>query len=283
MNNKLLSLIQPTELLEIYQNDEVVIVDASNGKNAKLNYVEKHIDNAIFVDLNSQLADVNDNLANGGRHPLPKIDRFAKTLKEIGISKNSHVVIYDDKCGANAAARFWWMLKSIGHEKVQVLNGGIQEAEKIGLKMSNKVQKNKIVEDYEFTNWELPIVKIDEVEENSMKQNSLIIDVRENIRYRGEMEPIDLIAGHIPNSINIPFSTNLDSTGMFLPLNELKLKYLNLFSNREIKDVIVHCGSGVTACHTILALDYVGFEIPKLYVGSWSEWSRNNKKVISEK
>ncbi len=283
MNNKLLSLIQPTELLEIYQNDEVVIVDASNGENAKLNYVEKHIDNAIFVDLNSQLADVNDNLANGGRHPLPKIDRFAKTLKEIGISKNSHVVIYDDKCGANAAARFWWMLKSIGHEKVQVLNGGIQEAEKIGLKMSNKVQKNKIVEDYEFTNWELPIVEIDEVEENSMKQNSLIIDVRENIRYRGVMEPIDLIAGHISNSINIPFSTNLDSTGMFLPLNELKLKYLNLFSNREIKDVIVHCGSGVTACHTILALDYVGFEIPKLYVGSWSEWSRNNKKVISEK
>lgn len=283
MNNKLLSLIQPTELLEMYQNDEVVIVDASNGKNAKLNYVEKHIDNAVFVDLNYQLAKVNDNLANGGRHPLPKIDRFAKTLKEIGISKNSHVVIYDDKCGANAAARFWWMLKSIGHEKVQVLNGGIQEAEKIGLKMSNKVQKNKIVEDYEFTNWELPIVKIDEVEENSMKQNSLIIDVRENIRYRGEMEPIDLIAGHIPNSINIPFSTNLDSTGMFLPLNELKLKYLNLFSNREIKDLIVHCGSGVTACHTILALDYVGFEIPKLYVGSWSEWSRNNKKVITEK
>lgn len=283
MNNKLLSLIQPTELLEMYQNDEVVIVDASNGKNAKLNYVEKHIDNAVFVDLNYQLAKVNDNLANGGRHPLPKIDRFAKTLKEIGISKNSHVVIYDDKCGANAAARFWWMLKSIGHEKVQVLNGGIQEAEKIGLKMSNKVQKNKIVEDYEFTNWELPIVKIDEVEENPMKQNSLIIDVRENIRYRGEMEPIDLIAGHIPNSINIPFSTNLDSTGMFLPLNELKLKYLNLFSNREIKDLIVHCGSGVTACHTILALDYVGFEIPKLYVGSWSEWSRNNKKVITEK
>ncbi len=283
MNNKLLSLIQPTEFLEIYQNKDLVIVDASNGKNAKLNYVEKHIDNAIYVDLNSQLADVNDNLANGGRHPLPRIDRFAKTLKEIGISKNSHVVIYDDKCGANAAARFWWMLKSIGHEKVQVLDGGIQEAEKIGLKMSNKVQKNKIVEDYEFTSWKLPIVEIDEVEENSMKQNSLIIDVRENIRYRGEMEPIDLIAGHIPNSINIPFSTNLDSTGMFLPLNELKLKYLNLFSNREIKDLIVHCGSGVTACHTILALDYVGFEIPKLYVGSWSEWSRNNKKVITEK
>ena len=283
MINKISSIIQPNEFLELAKTENIIIVDASNGKNSKENYTEKHLDGAIFVELNSQLANIKLDFANGGRHPLPEIEKFAETLKNIGISEDSHVIIYDDKNGANAAARFWWMLKSIGHKKVQVLNGGIQQVEKIGFPVNNKTEVAKVVETYNFSDWKLPISTIQEVEENSQKENFIVIDVRENSRYKGENEPIDLVAGHIPGSINIPFSENLNSEGLFLSAGELRTKYEEIFAEKNPENVIVHCGSGVTACHSLLAIDYAGLEIPKLYVGSWSEWSRNNKKIIAEK
>ena len=116
-----------------------------------------------------------------------------------------------------------------------------------------------------------------------MVQNPLfkIIDVRDAARYRGEKEPIDLIAGHIPGAINVPFTENLDEKGFFLPKEILKSKYEKIIENLISEKIIVHCGSGVTACHTILAMVYAGFEIPKLYVGSWSEWSRNGKEIAT--
>ncbi|TDE02709.1 sulfurtransferase [Flavobacterium sandaracinum] len=282
MINKISSIIQASEFLELTKTENVIIVDVSNGVNSKEKYANKHLDGAIFVDLNSQLATIKVDLAEGGRHPLPEIEKFAETLANIGISKNSHVIVYDDKNGANAAARFWWMLKSIGHKKVQVLNGGIQQAEKAGFPTNNKVEIPKISKNYNYDNWKLPISQIQEVEENSQKENFLVIDVRENKRYRGENEPIDLIAGHIPGSINIPFSENLNTEGLFLSSKELKTKYQEIFAGRNPKNIIFHCGSGITACHSLLAIDYAGLEIPKLYVGSWSEWSRNNKEIATE-
>jgi len=131
--------------------------------------------------------------------------------------------------------------------------------------------------------WQLPTADINEVEANAQHEDYLVIDVRENYRYRGESEPIDLIAGHIPGAVNIPFVTNLDAEGLFLSPQTLKSKYETALDNRKADHVIVHCGSGVTACHTLLAMDYAGLEIPKLYVGSWSEWSRNNKPIAVEK
>lgn len=110
-------IIQASELLKLYATENIVIVDASSGKDAKSNYGSKHLKGALFVDLNTDLAEVNKDPSIGGRHPLPKIEDFAKTLSNIGISKTSHVVIYDDKNGSSAAARFWWMLRSIGHKK----------------------------------------------------------------------------------------------------------------------------------------------------------------------
>jgi thiosulfate/3-mercaptopyruvate sulfurtransferase len=174
------------------------------------------------------------------------------------------------------------MLKAIGHEKVQVLNGGIQQAEKIGLLTNNTIVQAKNVKEYKVSDWKLPLANILEVEQYSEDKNYLVIDVRDLKRYNGEFEPIDLIAGHIPGSINVPFATNLNEEGIFLSPNELKEKYQKLFKERKSENIIVHCGSGVTACHTLLAIDYSGLEIPKLYVGSWSEWSRNNKQVAKE-
>ncbi|MFV8331565.1 sulfurtransferase [Flavobacterium sp. GSP14] len=273
-------LIEASELLELYKNDTVVLVDVSNGKDAKANYNAKHLDQALFVDLNTDLADIKNDLANGGRHPLPQIEKFAETLTKLGIKNSSHVVIYDDKNGANAAARFWWMLRAIGHEKVQVLNGVLQQAENMGFPTNNKTETPKIVANYTFDNWKLPTATITEVENNSQNENYLVIDVRENSRYRGEHEPIDLVAGHIPGAINIPFTTNLNPDGRFLPADELKQNYQKVFGAIKPENIIIQCGSGVTACHTLLAIDYAGLAIPKLYVGSWSEWSRNDKAII---
>ena len=282
MSTRISPIIQASELFALQNNESVIIVDVSNGKNAKANYDEKHLDKAIFVDLNSQLSDIKDDFANGGRHPLPKIEKFAETLENIGISEDSHIVTYDDKNGANAAARFWWMLKAIGHNKVQVLNGSLQQAEKLGYPVNNKTVSPKKVGKYKFYNWKLEMVELDEVENISQNEDYIVIDVRESNRYRGENEPIDLVAGHIPGAINVPYMTNLDDEGLYLPPSLLKQKYLSLFANKKAENIIVHCGSGVTACHTLLAIDYAGLDIPKLYVGSWSEWSRNNKVIATE-
>lgn len=272
-------IIEANELLKVYKNADLMIFDASNSKNAKANYETEHIAGAFFVDLNTQLADIKSDLSNGGRHPLPEIENFSKTLTSLGISKDKHIVIYDDNNGSNASARFWWMLKSVGHEKVQVLNGGLNQAKKYNVPLSSKAGNTKIPsEPYQIDKWNLPTIEINEVERISQHPNYLIVDVRDQERYEGKTEPIDLIAGHIPGAINIPFAENLDQNGLFLLPNKLKIKYENIFGDINSKNIIFHCGSGVTACHTLLALDYAGMEIPKLYVGSWSEWSRNNKK-----
>lgn len=277
---KISPIIEADELLKIYKNSDVMIFDVSNSKNAKSNYEKKHIEGAFFVDLNTQLADIKSDFSKGGRHPLPKIENFAKTLTDLGISKNKHIVIYDDKNGSNASARFWWMLKSVGHETVQVLNGGLNQAKNCNLPLSSKKESVQwISEPYQISKWNLPTVEISEVESVSLNTNYLVIDVRDKERYDGISEPIDLVAGHIPGAVNIPFTENLDQNGLFLNPIELRKKYETIFGDINIENIVVHCGSGVTACHTLLALDYAEMEIPKLYVGSWSEWSRNNKVI----
>ncbi len=268
-------IIEVDELLKIYKNPDVMIFDVSNSRNAKANYETEHIEGAFFIDLNTQLADIKTDISEGGRHPLPRIETFAKTLTCLGITKNKHIVIYDDKNGSNASARFWWMLKSVGHEKVQVLNGGLNQAKENYFPMSSKIEISaKDSEPYQVGKWNLPTIAINEVENISQNPNYLVVDVRDKERFEGKNEPIDLIAGHIPGAINVPFTENLDKNGLFLKPDQLKTKYKTLFGEIKTENIIIHCGSGVTACHTLLALDYAEIEIPKLYVGSWSEWSR---------
>lgn len=282
MNQNISPIIQSAALLKLYKSENLIIIDARSGKNARANYEEKHLDGALFVDLENQLAEIKEDASKGGRHPLPKIEDFAKTLSNLGISTKSHIVIYDDKNGSNAAARFWWMLKAIGHEKVQVLDGGFQAAEKINFPTSAKMEISNKTTLYKVDNWKLPTATIDEVETVSQDKNHIVVDVRETSRYNGETEPIDLVAGHIPGAINIPFTKNLDENGLFLPPTKLKEKYKKIFQDVKSENIIVHCGSGVTACHSLLAIAYAGLEIPKLYLGSWSEWSRNDKKTATK-
>lgn len=277
---KISPLIEVNELLKIYKNSEVMIFDVSNNKDAKTNYEKEHIEGAFFVDLNTQLADIKSDFSEGGRHPLPKIEAFAKTLSDLGISKDKHLIIYDDKNGSNASARFWWMLKSVGHEKVQVLNGGFSQVKNNNFPLSSKKESiQTLSEPYQIDNWNLPTIEISEVEKVSQNPKYLVVDVRDKGRYEGISEPIDLVAGHIPGAINIPFTENLDQNGLFLKPDELRNKYKTIFGEIKAENIIVHCGSGVTACHTLLALNYAEMEMPNLYIGSWSEWSRNNKMI----
>ena len=268
-------IIEVDELMQISENQNLRIFDVRTGSNAKENYIKKHLEYSVFVDLNSDLAEIDDP-KNGGRHPLPKFEDFVKKLGTLGIDENSHVVIYDDKNGANAAARFWWMLRAVGHKNVQVLNGGLQVAQNQNYPLSSVEEyypETKFISDYQ--DWQLPQVWIDDVKKASQDSDSMIVDVRESQRFDGIMEPIDLVAGHIPNAQNFPFIDNLDEKGLFKSPEVLRNLYSELFDNYEKSKIIFHCGSGVTACHSLLALDYAGFDIPNLYVGSWSEWSRN--------
>ncbi|KFF14217.1 sulfurtransferase [Chryseobacterium soli] len=274
-------IISVSELKENFHQENLVILDARVGKDIAQTYLQNYIKGAKFIDLDKDLAEIGKDAAFGGRHPLPDIQKFAETLSNIGISENSHIVIYDDKNGGNAAARAWWMLKSFGIENVQVLNGGIQAAEKAGVEFSSGNEHFEKTSLLKRDQWLLPVSNLEEVERELQKRSSTVIDVRDAYRYKGESEPIDLVAGHIPGAINIPFSENLDEAGNFLSPEILKEKYSKLLENTS-KDLIIHCGSGVTACHTILALYYAGFEIPKLYVGSWSEWSRREGKEIAK-
>ncbi|KUJ57703.1 sulfurtransferase [Chryseobacterium aquaticum] len=271
-------IISAFDLKNLTEN--LVILDARAGKDAYQNYLIKHIKGARFIDLDTDLAETVEDAAFGGRHPLPSIKKFGETVSRLGISENSHIVVYDDKNGANAASRTWWMLKSFGLKNVQVLDGGIQIAEKEGLKFSSGEETFQKSELLKTENWLLPISSLEDIENELINYSAIVIDVRDAYRYRGESEPIDLVAGHIPEAINIPFSENLDDNGNFLLPEILKEKYLKLLKDKPEK-LIIHCGSGVTACHTILALNYAGFEIPNLYVGSWSEWSRREGKEIA--
>ena len=272
-------LIQPSELLKIKHQSNLILLDARAGGNAAERFAEEHLQNAQFVDVETELAEKPDNAAHGGRHPLPSLFKFAAVLGQKGVRKNSRVVIYDDKNAANAAARLWWMLKAVGHNSVQVLDGGLQNAKYAGFPTTSETTFPIIQKPYWVNIWLLPTVNILEVEKAAQSPSHTVIDVRDAYRFDGESEPIDLIAGHIPGAINIPFTENLAADGHFLSPKTLKKKYQMALKRPNTEGVIVHCGSGITACHTLLAMSVAGLSMPKLYVGSWSEWSRNDKAI----
>lgn len=268
-------IISAGELGKFMQEEEMlVLLDARSGKHAKRDYLEGHLKGARFIDLESDLSKGAIHPELGGRHPLPEISDFAKTLQRLGIHKNSKIVVYDDLSGANAAARAWWMLRSAGLSSVQVLDGGMQKAIDMGLETESGKMEIEPGELLPITDWQLPLIDRNQVKEKLEAGELQLIDVREEERYNGNREPIDPIAGHIPGAINIPFAENLNDRGTFLPKEELEKKY-STFNQDSNKNIAVHCGSGVTACHTLLAFEIADLPLPALYVGSWSEWCRN--------
>jgi thiosulfate/3-mercaptopyruvate sulfurtransferase len=274
-------LIEINELRSI--NGPVILIDARAGADTYQRYLAGHLEGAQYADLDRDLAIKPENPAYGGRHPLPPIEDFAKLLGKWGVTPDSHVIVYDDKAAAFGGARLWWMLKAVGHKKVQVLNGGLQAAINAGVTLSTEPHTAEPVQPYPVPAEYSGTVDIEQAGKAAKNNHQMVIDVRESPRYLGQTEPIDLVAGHIPGAVNLPYTLNLDSTGKYLPAEDLKKSYEKLFGNVNPDEVIVHCGSGVTACHTLLGMDYAGIKGPKLYVGSWSEWSRRDLPIATEK
>lgn len=278
---KISPIISPEELADKIQNEHLILIDAGSGPLAYERYLQRHLPGAFYVDLNEDLAEIPADAKNGGRHPLPSIEKFAKILQRFGISANSNVVVYDDKNASNSAARFWWMMRAAGFENIQVLDGGLQAAENGGLSTTAEIPEVPESELMDLKNWKLPLIDLEEIENFSASSDKIIIDVRETERYNGETEPIDLVAGHIPNAMNLPFKNNLQENGRFKNPEILNAYFTENLGTFNPEKTAVHCGSGVTACHTLLAMDYAGLPLPKLYVGSWSEWSRNEKPIAT--
>ncbi|MGH2554636.1 MAG: sulfurtransferase [Actinomycetota bacterium] len=239
-------------------------------------FEEGHVPSAVFVDVDSDLA--SERTKGSGRHPLPSPDAFAEAMARAGIGDESVVVAYDDAGGSNAA-RLWWMLSARGH-RVAVLDGGIQSW-KGPLENGPSPERER----GRFTPRPWPkdrIVDTETVNRLRGDPSAVLLDARANERYRGETEPIDPVAGHIPGARNAPWSENIDPrTGRFRSREELAERYLALGARRD-RQVVAYCGSGVTSCHDLLALELAGVAGAKLYVGSWSEWITDPSRPVAQ-
>lgn len=268
-------VVSPSELSA--NPGDVVLVDARTGPDAKAAYERAHLPGARFVDLEQELASVADP-RRGGRHPLPTPAAFAATLGRLGIRPNDSVVVYDLAAGMNAASRFWWMLRAAGHADVRVLDAKPETFAAAGLSMTDEPTKVVAAPPYPFEAWQLPTVDIDFVDRARLDPSWVVIDVRSAARYRGESEPIDPVAGHIPGAANLFHVELTDADGRLLAPSEIAARYAEVVGTTAKDHVIVHCGSGVTACHALLAFERAGLGIPAMYVGSWSEWCRDEAR-----
>jgi thiosulfate/3-mercaptopyruvate sulfurtransferase len=225
-----------------------------------------HIPGAVFLDMDADLA--GPVAGDSGRHPLPAPVDFARAMERAGIDEGSAVVAYDDAGGSNAA-RLWWMLAVTGHQAA-VLDGGLP-AWRGELEPGPGVERRRGT----FAPRPWPADRLVDVgQANALRRDpsAVVLDARATERYRGEVEPIDAVAGHIPGAKNAPWAANLDpQTGRFLQPEELRRRYAALGVDGK-RTVVAYCGSGVTSCHDVLALEVAGFRGAKLYVGSWSGW-----------
>jgi thiosulfate/3-mercaptopyruvate sulfurtransferase len=250
-------------------NPQVVILDcrfALNDANwGRQHYEASHIPGAYYFDLNQDLS--SPARQHGGRHPLPDPQRLSERFAAVGIqSGKTQVVVYDD--GLAYAARCWWLLRYLGHDGVRVLDGGFRGWQSAGYAVTDIVPPPQ-VGDFVPRVRSHSVVDIATVKARKDLPGVALVDSREGDRYRGEREPIDPIAGHIPGAMNYPWQENLDSQGYLLPEAQLQQRWAALRSSPEI---LVYCGSGVTACVNLLTLEAAGISGAKLYAGSWSDW-----------
>ena len=248
------------------------LADPSAGLKA---YQAGHISGAIYVDLDQDLSGIKT--GQNGRHPLPNPVAWAKTKERLGIDSNTLVVAYDQQ-GSVYASRLWWMLKASGHTNVQVLDGGLDAWHgplSPHPRVPTPTQQAIPVQPYEG------LVLVDAMIGNLQSQQSTVVDARANDRFHGQNETLDPIAGHIPGAINHFFKGNLSGPAFKSPelLNKI---FMDLLEPIKASDVIHQCGSGVTACHNLLAMEIAGLSGSRLYAGSWSEWCTDPSRPVAQ-
>ncbi len=274
------TIVSADVLLQNLDNPNWVILDCRDSLMDKewgyKSYLEGHIPSAsycyLYDDFSSPITPTT------GRHPLPKVEELAKKLGGWGIDKNAQVVVYDDMSGA-FAGRMWWQLRTLGHQNVAVLDGGLKywiaHNKPITTETVEPVRKDFAVDFHPEQ-----LITVNQVSKNLDEKNFSLLDARAAPRYRGEVEPIDPIAGHVPNALNHDLTMNLDEQGLFLTAEELKQQFQPIVEQASNQQIVHMCGSGVTACHNMLAMEIAGLSGSKLYLGSWSEWITDPSRPI---
>lgn len=268
MNNHHI-LVSSQWLVEHLNDEKIVIIDCRfsllNPEEGRQLYQLNHISGAYYLDLNLDLSAPIEK--HGGRHPLPEATEFAKKISAMGVTEDTLVIAYDDSRLA-FAARLWWLLRYFGHEKVVVLEGGWQNWLSSGYPVSDIIPQQRTGS---FVPHIQPQMLVDVVAVKSLKDTPgvVLVDSRENERYLGIREPIDKIAGHIPGAVNYPWQDTTDPQGYLLAQEK---QYQRWETIKDADEILVYCGSGVTACVNLLSLELAGICQAKLYAGSWSDW-----------
>ena len=239
-------------------------------------YAEGHVPGAFFLHLDRDLS--SPQTGSNGRHPLPDPQLLASKLGLAGVSLETQVVVYDD-AGGMIAGRLWWMLRWLGHDRVALLDGGITQWKKEGRPFSTDLPTSApAVFTVDKRDW---LVSAAEVLANIERSEFCVVDARAPDRFRGENETLDPVGGHIPGARNRFFRDNLDADGCFRSAAELRSAFFGLFAGVESAQVVMQCGSGVSACHNLLAMEIAGLHGAKLYAGSWSEWCADPARPVA--
>lgn len=243
-------------------------------------YLESHLPEAVYANLGTDLSAHQGVQLSGGRHPLPTREAFAAWLGGTGMTNTAKAVVYD-RNGNNFCARLWWMLKWAGHADVAVLDGGLQAWTAAGGQLETgsptpppRVHFSLAPSTYNF-------VTTPTVAENLGRPVQTLVDARGAARYRGEVEPLDPVAGHIPGALNRPFSENFETDGRFKSPLLLKAEFDTLLAQRDASTVVHYCGSGVSALTNFLAMEVAGYPPTALYAGSWSEWCSDPERSVA--
>ncbi len=275
-------LITASQLADSLGREDLCVIDCrfdllkpAAGRQA---WLDGHIPGAVYADLDKDLA--GPITAGSGRHPLPDTRQIAERLGQWGVGNDTEVVVYDAANGA-IAARAWWMMHWLGHSRVRLLDGGIKAWQDDGNTLESGPVARPATHFVARARADMVITTADVEAAAASDGDMTLLDVRDAARFRGEAEPIDRVAGHIPGAVNLPFTGNLTAAGRFRSPAELARRIEGARQQREGQRWSVMCGSGVTACHLALAAVHAGLEMPGLYVGSWSEWITDPRRPVA--
>jgi thiosulfate/3-mercaptopyruvate sulfurtransferase len=248
-------------------------------------YAQAHIPGAVYAHLDTALSAKGEQqltgAASGGRHPLPARENFAAWLRSVGFDNTMQAVVYDRQ-GANYCGRLWWMLKWAGHDNVAVLDGGLQAWQAQGGAVSALAEAARAPGSFALGAPLATLVDVATVQRDLGRPNQSILDARGVPRFKGEVEPLDPVAGHIPGALNRPFTQNLGADGCFKPAEVLQAEFKALLGERDPASVVHHCGSGVSAVPNILAMEIAGLGPTALFAGSWSEWCSDPARPVAQ-
>ena len=295
------TLITSAQLQTLQASDQPCMVfdcsfDLANPSVGQQQYLDSHIAGSVYANLDLHLSArhgapgkdglvhtaQSDQPASGGRHPLPSRERFAQWLSSVGFRNDMQAVVYDRQ-GCNFCGRLWWMLKWAGHDAVAILDGGLPHWLAQGGAVASGEEAAHFQSNFALHDSLRQLVTADEVAERlSQAAPQTIVDARAPARYRGEVEPLDPVAGHIPGALNRPFTENIALDGRFKPQALLRAEFDALLQGVDPATVVHQCGSGVSALPNLIAMDIAGFAPTQLFAGSWSEWCSTPTRPVAK-